>query len=1016
MIYRFGRFELDEEAGELRSEGRAVEIQPKPLALLRILLRERHRVVSADELFEELWPGTAVTPSSLTRAVSTARRAIGDTHRGDVLKSFSRRGYRFVGDAVAIAGPGAPAAPVAPGAAARPRGSPFVGRDAALAELRRCWSEASAGRGQLALVVGPAGIGKTRLAEVFAAEVERSGGLVAIARGRDGEGVPGFWVWAQVLRRLFELDWAGEALRPLLRDSVEIAGLVPGLEVAAGAGADRSAEQSRFLFFDGVARALASVSRRRPVLVVLEDAQWAKSPSLRLLEHLAYELPGAAVCVVATVRAEPRPADHPIERSLPLLRQLPGCSEVRLGAFSRREVAALLERVIERPAPADLTSTLYARTEGVPLFLREAIRLLENRGELRQPERVRHWAVALPPHAFDLIRRPLDALPPEAAAVVAAGAVLGREFTSAAVAAVADVSREAALDALDQGVRAGVIEAAPDAPGSWRFAHALFQEAACAGLAPGARARLHARAADHLEQRHADELDAVIAEVAQHRHGALALGDAERAGAAALRAAERATRLLAHEQAVVHYEQALAALDHSEVVDTQRKLDTLLALGESLRHAGDRERRREAFGRAVALAGELDRPLALARAAIGFCDLTEWAPQDAAGRQALQQALAALGPGPSPEAARLDARLAYLEVRNGAAAETAARRAVLRARASGDPTAIVEALYVLQFLIGAPHRFEERNRLQEELVKVGRDSPLRETAVIASIDRASDWLSQGDLAASRRARADAAELAGDRPHLALAWHLRTFDAGMALLEGRFDDAAALADEALAAGRRVEHPYAPGVHVIQCADLLRDRGQPERVVELVKSRLPVTRWLRAQVGCALAELDRPDEARAALLELAGDGVPDVRPAVRYTKTLVEIANLCADLGAEALAASLLEKLAPVAEQHAVLPVPVCYGGPVSRAIARLEALLGDFEAADAHFDQALAQAEDLGARPMQARILVEHGALGLRRGDRRAGHPRLERGLALARALGMPRVEAQAAAGLARAAR
>ena len=77
MIYRFGPFELDEEAGELRRGGQPVPVQPKPLALLALLIRDRDRVVSQDELFEALWPGTAVTPGSLTRAVSHARRAAG---------------------------------------------------------------------------------------------------------------------------------------------------------------------------------------------------------------------------------------------------------------------------------------------------------------------------------------------------------------------------------------------------------------------------------------------------------------------------------------------------------------------------------------------------------------------------------------------------------------------------------------------------------------------------------------------------------------------------------------------------------------------------------------------------------------------------------------------------------------------------------------------------------------------------------------------------------------------------
>src|SRR5262249_5461412 len=100
--FRFGAYELDEERGELRREGRPVAIQPKPLALLALLLRERDRVVSADELLKRLWPDIVVSPGSVNRAISHARRAIGDTHRGRLVRSVPRRGYRFSGEVVAL--------------------------------------------------------------------------------------------------------------------------------------------------------------------------------------------------------------------------------------------------------------------------------------------------------------------------------------------------------------------------------------------------------------------------------------------------------------------------------------------------------------------------------------------------------------------------------------------------------------------------------------------------------------------------------------------------------------------------------------------------------------------------------------------------------------------------------------------------------------------------------------------------------------------------------------------------
>src|SRR5262249_14669518 len=259
----------------------------------------------------------------------------------------------------------------------------------------------------------------------FAAQASVRGARVLTARNRAEEGVPAFWLWVQVLRQLF--DRSASALGELLP---EVAGAVP----------------ERFLLFDAVARALTGASRSQPLVIALEDLQWADAPSLRLLEHLAFESANEAILVLGTVRDEFRERGHPLDRTLGVLRQQERTAEVALAGFSRREVGALLARVLNRPAPSDLISELFARTEGVPLFLREAIRLLGERGVLGEPERIGRGGIALPGRALDLIRRALSALSESASALVGAAAVLGRDFTLSGAAELAQLEREAALD------------------------------------------------------------------------------------------------------------------------------------------------------------------------------------------------------------------------------------------------------------------------------------------------------------------------------------------------------------------------------------------------------------------------------------------------------------------------------------------------------------------------------------------------------------------------------------------
>jgi pimeloyl-ACP methyl ester carboxylesterase len=116
MIYRFGRFELDEAARELRRGGSEINLQPLVFDLLATLVRNHARVLSKDELLAILWPDVTVTESSLQRAISVARSALGDGSH-DLIRTFTGYGYRFRGDVVAASGPVAGAAPAPPVAA-----------------------------------------------------------------------------------------------------------------------------------------------------------------------------------------------------------------------------------------------------------------------------------------------------------------------------------------------------------------------------------------------------------------------------------------------------------------------------------------------------------------------------------------------------------------------------------------------------------------------------------------------------------------------------------------------------------------------------------------------------------------------------------------------------------------------------------------------------------------------------------------------------------------------------------
>ena len=170
-----------------------------------------------------------------------------------------------------------------------------VGRADVLDGLRRVVDQAVAGRGQIMLLAGEAGIGKTTMLAAAADYAESRGARVAWGWGWPGEGAPGYWPWVQVMRALgLDIPWPAEPSGQAVRDA-------PASE--------------RFRLFDEVTSLLLAESRIQPLLVLLDDLQWAGRPSQLLLDFLGRRLPAGAVAVVGSYR-DVEPAPGPVLAAL----------------------------------------------------------------------------------------------------------------------------------------------------------------------------------------------------------------------------------------------------------------------------------------------------------------------------------------------------------------------------------------------------------------------------------------------------------------------------------------------------------------------------------------------------------------------------------------------------------------------------------------------------------------------------------------------------------------------------
>jgi tetratricopeptide (TPR) repeat protein len=435
----------------------------------------------------------------------------------------------------------------------------FVAREGELSTLRRALDEARAGRGSLWLLGGESGVGKSRLLDELRALALLGGTRVVRGQGVSAGGAL-YQVWRGALRPLCLEATIGDLDAGVLRGAVpDIAALLER-HVPKPPELDPQGAQVRFIL---TAEALL-LSRKAPLLILLEDLQWADPAAVALLDRLSRSIEGHPVLVVGSYRDDER---HELPVELPRARRLP------LRRLSADEIAALAASMLgEVGKRQDVVALLQRETEGNAFFLVEVVRelareagALANVGAGVVPSRVMAGGVQA------ILARRLARVPDGARPLLEAAAVLGRELDLPVLRALTgDLGPRASAD-LEACASASVLEVSEN---RWRFAHDKLREAVLAELAADARASWHRRIAHAIEQAHAAELGPHAAALAYHFDEA---GDLGRAARYRLTAGESAMKSGAMIEALAHLERAVQLFDANDgtIVERARSLGLL---------------------------------------------------------------------------------------------------------------------------------------------------------------------------------------------------------------------------------------------------------------------------------------------------------------------------------------------------------------------------------------------------------------------------------------------------------
>src|SRR5262252_6591946 len=585
----FGPFRLETSQVRLWRGEQAVPLRPRTGAVLRYLATHPGRLVTKTELLQHVWTGTHVTDTVLRVCIREIRTVLEDAVEApQYLQTVGKQGYQWLvaGDRAAV-----------PPAAARP----IVGRQAEVETLERRFTRAATGDRQLVFLSGEGGIGKTTVIDLWLTHLN-VGNAVWLGRGQCAEHYGAGESYLPVLEALGQLSRgpAGPALLAALRRYapmwlVQLPGLVSDAELERVQRQVQGATQARMK--RELAEALDLLTANTPQVLELEDLHWSDGATVELLAYLAQRRAPAQLLVLGTYRpVETVLQAHPLRGIVQELCGRSQAADLRLEFLPAADVTAYMARRLGGPVAAPLAEFIYEHTSGNALFMVNMVEYLvaqegmvRHAGEwmLRQDAEVQE--ISIPDGLRQLLVRRIETLLPETRRVLEGASVVGREFAVTAVAAglqcsVEDVeARCEVLATQHHFIDDTGLSVWPDGTrgGSYRFQHALYQQALYEQIGTARRMQLHRHIGLCLEASYGTRAGDIAVQLALHFERG---GEVERAVRYLQQAADNATRRNAHHEAVAALTKGLALLATlpDSPARAQQELTLLLILGPRL--------------------------------------------------------------------------------------------------------------------------------------------------------------------------------------------------------------------------------------------------------------------------------------------------------------------------------------------------------------------------------------------------------------------------------------------------
>ncbi|NOD92611.1 AAA family ATPase [Ruegeria sp. HKCCD4884] len=833
--------------------------------------------------------------------------------------------------------------------------SVMVGRDYEKGILLQSWQRAQNGHGEVVLLSGEAGIGKSRLTEEFLADIAVNDQAdvirlncspylssspfhpVAQRISQDAGVEPDFDdnLILEHVRKMLEarpgLDWK-QAL-PVF------AALVAPRSALARTVLEMSPQEQRDITIQTLIHTVQVRSNVRPVILCVEDAHWIDPSTQALLERFK------SICT-----------DLPL---MILITHRPGWELARddgdthvqslvLRRFDSAHVSHLVENITGKKPDDALIATIIEKTDGVPLFVEELTRAIVEAGE--------HGQIHIPSSLKGALMARLDAVSPKAKQVALTGSVIGREFEPSILDAAMRLADSDINKCLEELSRTGIIFESGHNRGHFVFRHALIRDTAYQSMLSSTRKRQHADVARALIRTRSAEIERRPELIARH------LSEAEDWRAAFEKwqiATEMALARSASQEAMANAKETLRAAENLGSDSDSELIKSKILVGRSHDSLGQLPEGIAVLKGASKAARAVHNVELAADAANHFADSCMMSSErHGEAIDLCNNALKDLPDDDEVRRCRLMSQLARAHMFVGQFSEGArfGQQSMELAAKLGD---YKSQFSVMMMHFGAPfvaRKGREAHHWRENLeamhgvaehlgsIDQGRDRTLSLFVGAEMADRELMDHSLGLLT----------EISEKDNHLQLYWVQKHARAMVAIMDGDFEQAEKHATEAVKIGRKTHGEHVEGVFGVQMFTIRREQNRLHEVAPVIKQLMtdsPEDISWKPGFGLIAAELGYKEPAERILNEMAANGF-DLPPDAMYSTTLSYLADICVAIQHQEHAKTLYRMLAPYEELTITAGATTVCTGAAARRLGSLGTVLKDWDAAEKMFQKAI----------------------------------------------------------------